>query len=88
MPSAKKTHSTSQRKSPKPKPRSSSSSRPKSKHASTPRTSSCCLCGLKPPNACHLTHSLYRKYSSSQNHHYLTAFNSLVTNPEQLQLEE
>lgn len=42
---------------------------------SPPPRPPCALCRL--PTSVHLAHSLYRKYSSAQNHHYLAHFNAL-----------
>jgi len=47
------------------------------KRSSTPKKASCVLCKVKPNNAMVMAHSLYKKYSFTQNHFYLVKFNSI-----------
>lgn len=46
------------------------------RRATSPKKKNCTLC-IPPSSALAITRSLYRKYSSAQNHHYLQLFNSI-----------
>ena len=43
----------------------------------TPKKNACNLCKTKPNNTLVIAHSLYKKYSFTQNHYYLGEFNSI-----------
>lgn len=47
------------------------------KRSVSPKKKNCCLCIPISSSTVAITRSLYRKYSSAQNHHYLQLFNSM-----------
>lgn len=56
--------------------RTTKSSKKRSRLSSAPKKISCTLCKVKPNNTLVIAHSLYKKYSFTQNHYYLVQFNS------------
>ena len=58
--------------------RSTKSNKKSTRNSSVPKKINCLLCKNRPSNALIISHSLYKKYPSTQNHYYIVQFESIT----------